>query len=207
MIKDSNAAATGAPSRASTPAPAPRWRLRVTMDRVLTTGGVAAAFCSIAFAGYMIGDRDRQPYFPGQEYLAIFARPSRGLPVAAAHPSPPLAHVAASGDPTSIDPTPTGAIAPGADPPAGASPPDSHYRLVSVDRGEAWVENGTGFRKVKAGDVLPALGRVEAIEKRNGHWFLETASGVALELSDAALDPSSGPGPERRFARRMIFGR
>jgi hypothetical protein len=179
----------------------------VSFDRALAGGGVAAACCSLAFASYMIGDRDRQPYIPGAEYLAIFAKPSRGIQ-APAHPAPALARLESPADANGIDPTPTGSIAAAsrADPPDGASPPSVHYRLVAASRDLAWVESEAGFRRVKPGDVLPTLGRVVAIEQRDGRWILLTERAETLELNEAS--PSEGaPTPDERFSRRMIFGR
>src|SRR5579883_3306620 len=98
----------------------------------------------MAFAGYMIADRGRQPYFPGLEYLAIFSKPSHGLRVAA-HPAPPaaFARLDPPGDADGVDPTPTGSIASAAraDPPDGAGLPPPRYRLVSATRAAAWVES------------------------------------------------------------------
>jgi hypothetical protein len=105
----------------------------------------------------------------------------------------------------SIDPTPTGSI-----PDKGAagrpvnlivtpmralepSPPPSPYKLLDVLNGEALLQTDVGLRHVKAGDLLPDLGRINSIERRGDHWVLLTQSGTALEwphqpapVSDAA---------------------
>ena len=179
----------------------------LTVDRALVGTGFGLAFCSLAFAGYMIGDRDRQPFFPGGEYLAIFAKPSHGLPVAA-HPAPTFARLDSPGDANGVDPTPTGSIvsAVRSEPPDGAGLPPPRYRVVSASLDDAWVESELGFRQVKPGDVLSGFGRVATIERRNGRWALVADSGSILELSDAVPFPPAEENPDRRFARPMIFG-
>ncbi len=193
--------------------PSASWRkpkFNLTSDRALAGCGVALALWSMAFAGYMISDRDRQPYFLGLEYLAIFTKPSHGLRVAA-HPAPPaaLARLDAPSDQNGVDPTPTGSIASAtrADPPDGAGLPPPRYRLVSASRAAAWVESELGFRQVKPGEILSGFGWVAAIEQRNGRWALVADSGSILELSDAVSFSPAEQDPDKRFARRMIFGR
>jgi hypothetical protein len=154
----------------------------------------------------MIRDNGRQPYFPGGEYLAIFSKPNHRVEVAA-HLAPTPARTAASNDANGVDPTPTGSIArlSSADPPDGAALPPQRYRLVAATRETAWVESERGFRQIKAGEALPGLGRIAAIERRNGRWTMTTDSGLMLELKDdAALGDAKG---DSRFSRQMIFGR
>jgi hypothetical protein len=185
-----------------------RLRFDLSADHALISGGVAAAFCSLAFAGYMIGDRDRQPYIPGTEYLAIFSKPSRGIQVAA-HPSPVLARLNTPEDPNGVDQTPTGAVRSTMrpDPPDGAGLPPTHYRLVAAKGEAAWVESEFGFRQVKPGESLPGFGRVAMIEKRNGRWAVVTDTGSMLELKDAPPLSRADEEPNGRFKRQMIFGR
>ena len=92
----------------------------------------------------------------------------------------------------SIDPTPTGSIPDksGAGRPVnlilapmrGVEPsPPSPYKLLDVLNGEALVQTDVGLRHVRAGDLLPDLGRINSIERRGDHWVLLTQSGTALE--------------------------
>jgi hypothetical protein len=91
-----------------------------------------------------------------------------------------------------IDPTPTGSIL---DRAASGQPinliltpirdvdpktPSSPYRILDVSKGEALIANQTGSRRVRAGDIVPDLGRVNAIEKRGDHWVLLIQNGAAL---------------------------
>jgi hypothetical protein len=189
------------------------WRKAISLinlsgDRAIIGGGVAAAFCSLAFATYMISDRDRQPYFFGSQYLAIFAMPSHGVQVAA-HPSPVLARLDAPSDSNGVDPTPTGSIPVEArpEPPDGAGLLPVRYRLVAANGDAAWVESELGFRQVKPGDTLAGLGRIASIEKRNGRWALITSTGSTLELRDAPFSSRDNEAGKDRFARPLIFGR
>jgi hypothetical protein len=188
--------ARGKPRRLS---PAARFARASIVDRVLTASGVAIACSSLAFAGYMLADSDRAPRIAGMEYLSIFARPSHSLATAAQIKAPDVAEATNQPAPQSVDPTPTGSIL---DKAAAGRPvnliltpirdvdpmaPSSPYRLLDVANGEALIANRSGFRRVKTGDVLPDLGRVNTIEKRGDHWVVLTQKGAALE--------SSGPPP------------
>jgi hypothetical protein len=97
---------------------------------------------------------------------------------------------------------PTGAIARG---PAGESAAAEPYRIVAIEPGMAWLSNDSEIRVVKPGDVVPTLGRVGSIERRDGRWALVDESGATLLATDkpiaGALGDADGP-----FARRMIFG-
>ena len=191
------------PAPQAGPTPRPRPRLGLTIDRALAGGGVAAAFFSFAFAGYMVADRGRQPHFAGQQYLAIFAKPRRPSPPAPS--APVLARAEAPSGPSGIDPTPTGSIsAPrSANPASPAAPlPPSSYRLVAATPGHAWIESETGYRQVKPGDVLPGLGRIEAIEERDGQWVALTENGQAIGSGDEGPPAQAA---DTRFKRRMIF--
>jgi hypothetical protein len=200
---------TDARARPSESPRQPERRFRFTTDRALVGSGVAMAFCSVVFAGYMITDTDRQPYFPGLEYLAIFTQPSHVRPVqVAAHPAPMLARLETPGD-AGVDPTPTGSIGPAsrAEPPDAAGLPPPRYRIVSSNGEAAWLESELGFRQIKPGEVLSGFGRVSAIERRNGRWALVADNGSILQLSESSGQPSDDESPDRRFARPLIFGR
>jgi hypothetical protein len=162
------------------------------VDRILAASGVAIACSTLAFAGYMVADSDRPPRIAGMEYLSIFARPSHA-PVATARLEAPAATEASNAPPTPlIDPTPTGSII---DRAASGQPinliltpirdvdpktPPSPYRILDVSKGEALIANHTGSRRVRAGDIVPDLGRINAIEKRGDHWVLLIQDGPPL---------------------------
>ena len=50
--------------------------------------------------------------------------------------------------------------------------------LRGVHRGVALVEGRRGLVEVRAGEVIPGLGRVEAIERRGRDWVVVTARGI-----------------------------
>jgi hypothetical protein len=173
--------------------PAARIAPGSNVDRMLAVSGVVIACSSLAFAGYMVADVDRPPRIAGMEFLSIFARPNHSLMTAGQLKAPVVAEATNNLGTQSIDPTPTGSILDkvvsgrpvnliltpvrNIDPKAPSSP----YRLLDVSNGEALIENDAGFRRVRAGDILPDLGRINTIEKRGDHWVLLTQNGPALE--------------------------
>jgi hypothetical protein len=176
-----------------------RRRFRVTIDHAIAGSGVLAACCSVTFAGYMISDRTRQPYFPGIQYLSIFARPNHGVEVAAHAPDATAADSQAAK--AGVDPTPTGSItAAKTDLIEGAS----RLRLLAANQDIAWIESDKGFRQVKPGDILPGLGRVLSITERGGRWLVHIEGGATLALASGAVNPLVSAS-DTRFARRMIF--
>lgn len=75
----------------------------------------------------------------------------------------------------------TGAI--GA-PPADAkktTPIVSDWSLYQVRHGMALIEGRAGLIQVEPGDMLPGLGRVDAIRKQDGRWVVVTSRGLIVE--------------------------
>ena len=75
----------------------------------------------------------------------------------------------------------TGTVAP----PAGAAPivpgapgTVSGWIVRDVRRGTALIEGRMGIIEVDQGDVVPGLGRVEAIRKQDGRWVVVTSRGL-----------------------------
>jgi len=220
------------PIAPSAPAAARRGMARRVGDFALVGAGAAMAIGSIVFAGDMLLQDNRAPRINGMQYLAIFAKP-RGSPPPALAQSPPAAanpSVAASavdmaptgsttrGPAAASDMAPTGSIVRGAADapdmaptgsiahgPAGGSTSAGPYRIVAVEPGMAWLSDGSEIRAVKPGEVVPGLGRVGSIERRDGRWALVAESGATLLAADKpdakGLGDADGP-----FARRMIFG-
>jgi hypothetical protein len=174
-----------------------------SVDVALAGFGVMIALSSLAFAGYMVADGGGSPRIAGMEYFSVFASPGRPLAAAekrplviALTPSPAPASTPPSTPPIAaraIDLTPTGSISerPAAGRPVSVvaapiraidpPPPASPYKLLDVLNGEALIQTDVGLRHVRAGDLLPDLGRVNSIEKKGDHWVLLTQSGAALE--------------------------
>jgi hypothetical protein len=54
------------------------------------------------------------------------------------------------------------------------------WKLADVGYGGALIENRRGTYEVYAGDVIPGLGRIDAIRKQDGHWVVVTQKGLIL---------------------------
>jgi hypothetical protein len=52
--------------------------------------------------------------------------------------------------------------------------------LRDVQRGTALIEGRMGVIEVDQGDVVPGLGRIEAIRKQDGRWVVVTSKGLIL---------------------------
>ena len=104
-------------------------------------------------------------------------------------PATPVAAAApASRDVTgSITPPATAAAAaPKADakveakPEVGRLPIVDSWVLQEVSRGGAWIEGRQGIYEVYAGDVVPGLGRIDAVRRQDGRWVVVTSRGLVV---------------------------
>ena len=59
-----------------------------------------------------------------------------------------------------------------------------NWRIVRARGGLVDVEGFDGIYEVVPGAVLPGLGRVEAIERRDGRWVVVTPKGLIVSLRD-----------------------
>jgi hypothetical protein len=108
------------------------------------------------------------------------------------HVTPPATPVAAAvpaaRDVTgSITPPATAAAAaPKADAKAEAKPEVGRLPIVDswvlqeVSRGGAWIEGRQGVYEVYAGDVVPGLGRIDAVRRQDGRWVVVTSRGLVV---------------------------
>jgi hypothetical protein len=188
-----------------------------SVDVALAGFGVVIALSSLAFAGYMVVDGGGAPRIAGMEYFSVFASPSRPLaaekrplvialtPTPTTESTPPLTPPIAA---RTIDLTPTGSIA---GRPVNvlapiraidSAPAASPYKLLDVLNGEALIQTDVGLRHVRAGDLLPDLGRVNSIEKKGDHWVLLTQSGAALEWPSQPAPAGDAIAPVKRAALR-----
>ncbi len=53
--------------------------------------------------------------------------------------------------------------------------------LRDVRRGTAYIEGRMGVIEVDQGDMVPGLGRVEAISKKDGRWVVVTSKGLIVQ--------------------------
>jgi len=75
----------------------------------------------------------------------------------------------------------TGSITPAA--PAPAQPPIVPCWVVrDVSRGTALIQVRAVLVEFEPGDVLPNLGRVEAIRRQEGRWVVVTSKGVITSV-------------------------
>ena len=71
----------------------------------------------------------------------------------------------------------------------GAQPADakkttpivSDWSLYQARQGMALIEGRAGLIQVEPGDMLPGLGRVDAIRKQDGRWVVVTSRGLIVE--------------------------
>jgi hypothetical protein len=78
----------------------------------------------------------------------------------------------------------TGSVAPPSPPGAGPNQLGKlgveGWVVRDVHRGTALIEGRMGIIEVDQGDVVPGLGRVDAIRKQDGRWVVVTSKGVIL---------------------------
>jgi hypothetical protein len=81
----------------------------------------------------------------------------------------------------------TGSIAPPAAAPAAAPkvevarlPAVEGWVLRDVGYGGALIESRRGTFEVYAGDMIPGLGRIDAIRRQDGHWVVVTSKGLVV---------------------------
>jgi hypothetical protein len=105
------------------------------------------------------------------------------MPVAAAAPQGVTRDITGS-----ITPPATAAVAAGAKaeakaevkPEVGRLPIVDSWVLQEVSRGGAWIEGRQGIYEVYAGDVVPGLGRIDAVRRQDGHWVVVTSRGLIV---------------------------
>jgi hypothetical protein len=71
----------------------------------------------------------------------------------------------------------TGSVAP-PPPVAGKSAGLEGWVLRDVHRGTAFIEGRAGVMEVEQGDLVPGLGRIDAIRKQDGRWVVVTSKGI-----------------------------
>ena len=111
-------------------------------------------------------------------------QPATAAPVvAAATPAAPAPVAAAPAAPKEV----TGSIAPPAAAPAAAPkvevgrlPTIDGWVLRDVGYGGALIESRRGTYEVYAGDMIPGLGRIDAVRRQDGHWVVVTSKGLIV---------------------------
>ena len=154
------------------------------IDLMLIGGGMFTAAGAVGFAGYVTLTGVSAPMVFGMDHLAIFAQPSHPHRVEAPDKFGP------------VDMNPVGAIPHERDHVNG-------YALVGAQARFAWLREGNRIFAVRPGEEVPRLGRIAAIEQRDGRWTLLDEKGAAMIVSAV---PDLAPSAGGRFDKRMIFG-
>ena len=153
------------------------------IDLALIGASVFTAAGAVGFAGYMTLTGVGAPMIFGMDHLAIFAQPSH------------LHHA----EPPKFGPVDMNAI--------GAIPHEKDhvggYALVGAQARFAWLREGNRIFAVRPGEDVPRLGRIAAIEQRDGRWTLVDENGAPMIISAI---PDLAPSAGGRFDKRMIFG-
>ena len=63
-------------------------------------------------------------------------------------------------------------------PEVGRLPSVEGWSLADVGYGGALIRSRRGTYEVYAGDVIPGLGRIDAIRKQDGQWVVVTSKGL-----------------------------
>jgi hypothetical protein len=96
-------------------------------------------------------------------------------PVAAAAPQPAPKDVTGSITPPAIGPR-----AADVKNEVGRLPTIEGWNLRDVANGGALIEGRQGIFEVYAGDLVPGLGRIDAVRRQDGHWVVVTSRGLVV---------------------------
>jgi hypothetical protein len=118
----------------------------------------------------------------GLEPLAKLAKLSEQ--VEKLHATPPAPVAAAAPAPKDV----TGSITPPANGPKAADVKSEVGRLPTIDgwilrdvtNGGALIQGRQGIFEVYAGDLVPGLGRIDAVRRQDGHWVVVTSRGLVV---------------------------
>jgi hypothetical protein len=121
----------------------------------------------------------------GLEPLAKLAKLSEQ--VEKLHATPPTPVAVAAPQPAAPKDV-TGSITPLANAPKAADVKNEVGRLPTIDgwnlrdvaNGGALIEGRQGIFEVYAGDLVPGLGRIDAVRRQDGHWVVVTSRGLVV---------------------------
>ena len=103
-------------------------------------------------------------------------------PVAAAAPQAASKEVTGTITPSAAPAQAAAVAASKADakPEVGSLPVVDSWVLQDVSRGGALIEGRQGVYEVYAGDVVPGLGRIDAVRRQDGRWVVVTSRGLIV---------------------------
>jgi hypothetical protein len=139
-------------------------------DLALKGMGLACAFGSFWFAAHMLTHPGGAPRVNAIEDFAIFAQPNRIHAVEAAVRAEVIESDARKTDRAiAIDMTPVGVTRPDSRQPGA---PRRDVRILELSGEGALIETAEGYRRVKAGDEIPDIGKIISIRSMNHYWVL-----------------------------------
>ncbi len=158
-------------------------------DLTLKSVGVACAVGSVWFAAHMFTHQEGGPRVNAMEDFAIFAQPNRIHAVEAAVRAAAVESDARrTGRAIAIDMTPIGVVPTNPTHKQGA--PRREVRIVEMNADDALLETADGYRRVRAGDEIPEIGRVISV-RRMGEYWVVVASVRSLAQAAPPVEPDS----------------
>ena len=174
-------------------------------NAVLGWTGVALAGAAAAFAIKMIATR-HDPLIRDMQYLAIFAQPSSVAMRRAQSSSPAV--LAESRPAPRIDYTPTASFEKSSRRASAGVLKDEKapYEILGATEQAAWLRVGADILETRKGQTVPGVGKILAIERRDGAWRLvvDNNPSAARELHSPA--PNRSAGATRGSEKKLIFG-
>ena len=159
-------------------------------DLTLKSVGVACAVGSVWFAAHMFTHQEGGPRVNAMEDFAIFAQPNRIHAVEAAVRAAAVESDARrTGRAIAIDMTPIGVVPTNPSHKTGAARRD--VRIVELNAEDALLETTEGYRRVKAGDEIPEIGKVISIRRMGEYWIVvASVRSLAQAAPQVETDPA-----------------
>ena len=174
-------------------------------NAVLGWAGVALAGASATFAFQMIVTR-HDPLIRDMQYLAIFAQPNSAASRRAPSSSPLL--LAEARPAPRIDYTPTASFEKNTRRASSGvfKAEMGGYEILGATEQAAWLRIGVDIVEVRRGQTVPGVGKILAIEGRDGTWRLvvDNNPSASTESRPPALNRSAGA--TRSSEKKLIFG-
>ena len=164
-------------------------------DLTLKSMGVACAVGSVWFAAHMFTHQEGGPRVNAMEDFAIFAQPNRIHAVEAAVKAAAVESDShRTGRAITIDMTPIGVVP--TNPSHKPATPRREVKIVELNADDALLETSDGYRRVRAGDEIPELGKIISI-RRMGEYWVVVASVRSLAQAAPPMETGAPQGPEK----------
>jgi hypothetical protein len=146
-------------------------------ERLFLGWSSALAFGLCIAAGAAMSRSDDTPLVNGTEHLMLFARPAQHQPVFPDGPVRMAVNASPPANAPAIDYTPVATIAAPREA-GGASKiaARDNYVLLKVAKGRATFRGPNGTITVGTGALLPGLGRIREISRRDRKWIVQLSS-------------------------------